>query len=206
MAFAKPRTFLQQQNSGIRLMLYHLLRDMWDVLRLRYREPEHYRYTPPAIFGILLLTGAVNAAGMSPLFGNSNGAIGFTLLLSVSKWLVLARVMSRLLHYYGSPKLPLLGFILITEALVIPSLAVMYVPALAFAGLFWQVWIFWVQIIGLSRMSGQSGLKILIGYIVYLMVMLVVGMLILTLFNQMGWLDLHALSEQVNSMMQEPKP
>ena len=36
-------------NLGIRLMLYQFLRDMLDVLRLRYKAPDDNRYTTPVI-------------------------------------------------------------------------------------------------------------------------------------------------------------
>ena len=50
-------------------MLYVFVRDMWDVLRLRYRSPETYLYSPLVMAAVLLLLGVVNAANMSPLFG-----------------------------------------------------------------------------------------------------------------------------------------
>jgi len=42
-------------------MLYDFLKDMWDILRLRYKNPADYFYTLPVILAILLLLGMVNA-------------------------------------------------------------------------------------------------------------------------------------------------
>ena len=38
-------------------MLYVFVRDMWDVLRLRYRSPETYLYSPLVMAAVLLLLG-----------------------------------------------------------------------------------------------------------------------------------------------------
>ena len=43
-------------------MLYDFLKDMWDILRLRYKNPADYFYTLPVILAILLLLGMINAA------------------------------------------------------------------------------------------------------------------------------------------------
>ncbi|MDO1509392.1 MULTISPECIES: hypothetical protein [unclassified Neisseria] len=181
-------------------MLYQLLRDMWDILRLRYRSPTEYLYTLPVLSAVLLLIGLVNAAGMSQLFGKSTAAIIFSVLLSIFKWLLLSRAMSGVLHYYGSPKLPFLGFVLATEALVIPALLVFYVPALGSIGIFWQVWTFWVQAIGFMKMGQQSAWKVLLGYIVYLVALMFFGSLLILLFTQMGWMDLQSINEQANAI------
>ena len=115
-------------------MLYVFVRDMWDVLRLRYRSPETYLYSPLVMAAVLLLLGVVNAASMSPLFGSGAAAVCLSVILVIVKWLVLSRSMRKVLHYYGAPRLPLWGFILVSEALLLPLLLVLYVPALAFCG------------------------------------------------------------------------
>lgn len=184
-------------------MLIQLLRDMWDILRLRYKAPQDYRYTLPAILAVLLLIGLVNAASMSPLFGNSSGAILFAVVLTFLKWLVLSVVMRGVLHYYGAPKMPLGGFTLASEALLIPALAVIYVPALGFIGIFWQVWTFWVQAIGYMKMGQVSGWRVLLGYAAYLVVLMLAGTLLMMAFGQLGLLDLQNLNEQMNTMMNE---
>ena len=177
-----------------------------DVLRLRYKAPDDYRYTTPVILAVLLLIGLVNAASMSPLFGKSAGAVAFAVALTFIKWLILGRVMRGVLQYYGAPRLPLWGFVLVSEALIIPALAMLYAPVLALLGLFWQVWTFWVQAIGFMKMSGQSMWKVLLGYAAYLVVLMLAGSLLMMLFGAMGWLDLQSISEQVNGMMNAPQP
>ena len=184
-------------------MLYHLLRDMWDILRLRYKHPAEYRYTLPTIAAVLLLIGLVNAAGMAPVFGKSAGMIAFAVLLTVVKWLLLGYVMRATLSYFGSERLPLWGFILASEALVIPALAMFYLPALGFVGLFWQVWTFWVQAIGLMKMGRVSGMRVILGYVVYALLLMVVGALLLAAFGQLGLIDLQALADQMNTIMNE---
>lgn len=94
-------------------MLYVFVRDMWDVLRLRYRSPETYLYSPLVMAAVLLLLGVVNAASMSPLFGSGAAAVCLSVILVIVKWLVLSRSMRKVLHYYGAPRLPLWGFILV---------------------------------------------------------------------------------------------
>ncbi|MDO5638678.1 MAG: hypothetical protein Q4G28_02300 [Neisseria sp.] len=184
-------------------MLIQLLRDMWDILRLRYKHPADYRYTLPTIAAVLLLIGLVNAAGMAPVFGNSAGVIAFAVALTALKWLLLGHVMRTTLGYYGAERLPLWGFVLASEALVVPALAMFYLPALGFIALFWQVWIFWVQAIGFIKMGQVSGLRVMLGYVVYLLLLMVAGALLLTLFGQLGLMDLQGISEQMNSMMNE---
>ena len=106
-------------------MLYVFVRDMWDVLRLRYRSPETYLYSPLVMTAVLLLLGVVNAASMSPLFGSGATAVCLSVILVIVKWLVLSRSMRKVLHYYGAPQLPLWGFILVSEALLLPLLLVL---------------------------------------------------------------------------------
>ena len=107
-------------------MLYVFVRDMWDVLRLRYRSPETYLYSPLVMAAVLLLLGVVNAASMSPLFGSGAAAVCLSVILVIVKWLVLSRSMRKVLHYYGAPRLPLWGFILVSEALLLPLLLLQF--------------------------------------------------------------------------------
>ena len=58
-------------------MLYDFLKDMWDILRLRYKNPADYFYTLPVILAILLLLGMINAADMSTLLGVSTATVVF---------------------------------------------------------------------------------------------------------------------------------
>lgn len=184
-------------------MLYQFLKDMLDILRLRYKHPSEYRYTFFVMVAVLLLLGLINAASMSTLFGNDTPAIIFAVLLTVVKWLVLSRAMRAVLHYYsGAPYLPLWGFTLTSEALNIPMLALLYVPQLAFIGMFYQIWTFWVQAIGFMKMGNISGWKVMLGYILYLIGTLVIGSIFLILFIQAGWMDADTLNQQLQTIMQ----
>ena len=108
-------------------MLYSFLIDMWDILRLRYKNPADYFYTLPVILAILLLLSMINAADMSLLLGVSTAAVIFAVLVTVIRWLILSRVMRYVLSRNGAPRLPLWGFILASEALMIPTLLVFYI-------------------------------------------------------------------------------
>lgn len=186
-------------------MLYHFLRDMWDILRLRYKHPADYRYTLPVCAAVLLLLGLVNAAATAPVFGKSPAAVVFAVLLTVLKCGVLSTVMSRTLLRDTLPKLPLWGFILASEALSVPLLALFYIPSLAAAGLFWQIWIFWVQALGLIKMSAQPGWRVMLGYLAYAVSTVLAGSVLMMVFAQAGWLDLAALSEQAKIILEAPQ-
>lgn len=108
-------------------MLYSFLTDMWDILRLRYKNPADYFYTLPVILAILLLLGMINAADMSTLLGVSTAAAVFGVMVTVIKWLILSRVMRYVLSRNDELRSPLWGFILASEALMIPTLLVFYI-------------------------------------------------------------------------------
>lgn len=181
-------------------MLYHFLRDMWDILRLRYKTPADYRYSPPVAAAVLLLLGLVNAAATAPVFGKSTAAVVFAVLLTVLKCGVLSITMAQILSRNGN-RLPLWGFVLVSEALSVPLLALFYAPALASVGLFWQIWIFWVQALGLIKMSGRPGWQVILGYLAYAMLAVLAGSALMMVFAQAGWLDLNALAEQAKIIL-----
>ena len=181
-------------------MLYVFVRDMWDVLRLRYRSPETYLYSPLVMAAVLLLLGVVNAANMSPLFGSGAAAVCLSVILVIVKWLVLSRSMRKVLHYYGAPRLPLWGFILVSEALLLPLLLVLYVPALAAFALLWQAWVFVVQVRGLMWMGNATLGRVLVGYLLYGIGVLCVGTVILMLFIAAGWLDMETLNQNLQAL------
>ncbi|WP_373796081.1 hypothetical protein [Neisseria dentiae] len=190
---AFPETYL--------FMLYHFLRDMWDILRLRYKNPADYRYSLAVSAAVLLLIGLVNAAATAPLFGKSPAVVTLAVLLTVLKCGVLSLVMGRMLSR-GAPKLPLWGFVLASEALSVPLLALFYAPALAAAGMFWQIWIFVAQAVGLIRMSGQPGWRVMLGYLVYAVLTVVAGSVLMMVLAQIGLIDLGALTEQARVILE----
>ena len=176
-------------------MLYHFLKNMLDILRLRYKHPAEYTYPLPVILAVLLLLGMINAAAMSALFGKDAAAVVFSILLTAVKWLILSRTMSAVLHYYGAPRLPLQGFTLASEALNIPMLLVLYVPQLSPLGLLWQIWAFWAQAIGYIKM----------GYIAYFICTLIAGSALLMLFTHLGWMNEEMLRHQLQTILQQQK-
>ncbi|STZ52752.1 hypothetical protein [Neisseria dentiae] len=184
-------------------MLYHFLRDMWDILRLRYKNPADYRYSLAVSAAVLLLIGLVNAAATAPLFGKSPAVVTLAVLLTVLKCGVLSLVMGRMLSR-GAGKLPLWGFVLASEALSVPLLALFYAPALAAAGMFWQIWIFVAQAVGLIRMSGQPGWRVMLGYLVYAVLTVVAGSVLMMVLVQIGLIDLGALTEQAKVILESP--
>ena len=187
-------------------MLYQFLKDMWDILRLRFHAPEHYRYTLPAAAAVVLLLGVINAASMSPLFGREPAAIAFAVLLTAVKWLVLARAMRAVASYYGGgAKLPLWGYTLASEALAVPMLLLLYAPQLSALGMFWQVWTFFAQATGFMRIGNISAGKVLLGYFLYLVGTLAVGTVLLMLFITAGWFDADVLNRQMQEIMQSSK-
>ena len=187
--------------------MYALFLDALAALRLRFHPAEHYRYNPAVILGALLVVGAINAAAMAPLFGSHTGAVAFGVALTVLKWAVLSAIMAKVLHYYGAPKRQLYGFSAMTGVLAAPLIAMLYWPQyLGLVGTLWQAWIFVVQIIGLTRLSGQSGLKVLLGYLAYFIILMLAGSLLLMIFNAMGWLDIQALAAEMQKITQTPQP
>ncbi|MDO5073955.1 MAG: hypothetical protein Q4D63_06095 [Neisseria animaloris] len=180
-------------------MLYRFVCDAADTLRLRYRAAEEYRYSRAVFIGVLLLLGLVNAAGLSPLFGNTSGVIAMAVCFAAAKWAVLSAVMQRRLN------IPAAGFVLATEALYVPTLLVFYLPQLAFAAALWQLWTFAVQLIGLMRLSGKSGGQVVIAYIIYLLCLLAAGMAITLLFSLSGLIDVQTLHEQMRQTLEAPR-
>lgn len=182
-------------------MLYSFLTDVWDILRLRYKNPADYFYTPPVIFAVLLLLGVINAANASPLFGTSAAAVVFAVLVTVIKWLVLSRTMSFVLSRNGSPHLPLWGFVLASESLMIPTLLVFYVPQLTPFLLFWQIWTLWVQVVGLMRMGRVKIWTVFQGYLLYFCGIFIISTIMLSLFMMAGWLDMAELQQNLEAFM-----
>lgn len=184
--------------------MYALLLDALAALRLRFAPAAHYRYSAPVVAAALLVVGALNAAAIAPIFGNSPAVIMVSLCLTVLKWLLLSTVMAALLRTPGTPKMRLFGFIAMTEVLAAPLVAMLYWPQeLGLLGMLWQSWIFVVQIIGLIRLSNRDGLKVLLGYAAYMAALLLCASLLLLLAHSAGWVDIEALAQQMQQGMQQ---
>lgn len=170
-------------------MLYSFLTDMWDILRLRYKNPADYFYMLPVILAILLLLGMINAADMSTLLGVSTATVVFGVLVTVIKWLILSRVMRHVLSRNGAPRLPLWGFILASEALMIPALLV-----------FWKTWAFGAQAVGLMKMGQVKVWTIFKGYLLYFCCMVLIIGILIQLFTLAGWFDKATLMQNFNAL------
>lgn len=182
-------------------MLYSFLTDMWDILRLRYKNPADYFYTLPVILAILLLLGMINAADMSPLLGVSTAAVVFGVLVTVIRWLILSRVMRYVLSINGAPRLPFWGFILASEALMIPALLVFYIPQITPLLMFWKTWAFWAQAVGLMKMGQVKVWTVFKGYLLYFCCMVVIIGIFIQLFTLAGWFDKATLMQNFNALM-----
>jgi hypothetical protein len=188
-------------SEDICLMLYDFLKDMWDILRLRYKNPADYFYTLPVILAILLLLGMINAADMSPLLGVSTAAVVFGVLVTVIRWLILSRVMRYVLSINGAPRLPLWGFILASEALMIPALLVFYIPQITPLLMFWKTWAFGAQAVGLMKMGQVKVWTVFKGYLLYFCCMVVIIGIFIQLFTLAGWFDKATLMQNFNALI-----
>lgn len=185
--------------------MYSFLLDAWAAIRLHFSPPEHYRYPLAITCGVLLATAAVNAATMTPWFGHDDGAVVLIFCLTILKWLTLSLSMNVVLHYYGSPKINWYGYILLTEALIIPMIAVFYFPRLlAFPSILWKTWIIVVQIFGIMQLSKQNISKILLAYLVYGLMVIVTSYLLINVFVSMDWLDRKTITKLMQTMMNTP--
>ncbi|WP_037586415.1 hypothetical protein [Stenoxybacter acetivorans] len=179
--------------------MYTFLLDFFAVIRLRFAPAAHYRYSWAITIAVLAAVSLVNAAAMSPVFGKEPAAIAFSLIFTALKWFVLSQIMSRILHYFGAPRMRLFGFVLLTEALIIPELLMLYWPEIfTLPGIFWQIWIMLVQFWGFVYLSqGISAWKVVIGYLAYLLLIACIFSIISILFNNMGWLDVNNIMQQM---------
>lgn len=177
-------------------MLLKLITDARDILLLRYKPAEDYRYSAGAVIGILLLLGMQNAAAFVPLLGREPAAIAFSIIFVSLKWLLLSKTMQMVLNGKGGPKQPFTGFILASEALLAPTIAMVYFPSLSAIAVFWQIWCFWAQAAGLMALSKTNGLKVLIGYALYLVTMILAAGILISLFISAGFFDQTELMER----------
>lgn len=184
--------------------MYQFLVDAWDALRLKFYPVAHYRY-PLSITTLVLLTlGLINAASLPPyVIGPQAGIISFAVCLTVLRWLILCVVMKIFL----SPLSRLwewCGYILITEALLMPLVVLCYWPEMMYLPSFiWLVWIMIVQFTGLIRISKAKVGQIVLAYVVYFFgASMASGMLLFVFFN-VGWLDLEASLQALKPFMDQ---
>ncbi len=183
-----------------------LLTDAFEVLRLRYRVAEHYRYPPQVMVAAIFILSMVNAGLFAAYIGHTPAAAtaGLMLAITLTKWLLLAFVMQVFLHYKGAPKMNLFGFILLTEFLNVPLIVSGYLPALAAVALVWQFWTLFVQVRGLMVFSRINPWWVGLAYVIYFALASLVGMLILSFFIANGWIDAGVIEQQMKLMQEMP--
>ncbi len=194
--------------------MYQFLLDAWATLRMRYKPQETYRYHVTVVVAILLALSFVNAslfnmnaqtmlakasdllpagqAALSPIFASHSDIVVTAFAFTVLKWFVLTLTLQKVLGYYGAKNLQLLGFIFITEALVLPEILLFYAPNLAMVGVIWSFWTFFVQINGVVYLSGVKPFKVVIGYLAYFMMIMITGMMLAGLLSVFGFVDSEA--------------
>lgn len=155
--------------------LLPLVRDMGDTLRGRYHEIDHYRYGLPIFIMIMIGVGVANSVMLRPIFGGGDGILMLGIVLGILKWLLLTRATTGVLHYFGSPRIPFLGYALMTEALILPFIFLPIVPEATPIFQLWNIWIFWVQLLGFAKISQQPIWRVLVAYVVYGVLVLFLG-------------------------------
>lgn len=176
--------------------MYQFFLDACAALRLRFYPKTHYRYNPLIFVTILLALGLMNMAYMSQILGRQTGITIFIIVLTMVRCGILSMAMEIILGYYNKQPGHWYGYVLTTEVLTLPTLAILYWPqVLAAPGSLWLLWTLVVQIFGFVRISQQNIFKVFLGYITYyLMFFLAIGILLL-LFSIMGWVDINSMSD-----------
>ncbi|ULJ66606.1 hypothetical protein [Wielerella bovis] len=191
-----------------RANLYDLFNDAIHAVRLQYRpRAEMYFYGLP-VFAIVMLAVGVSIA-TSPaylaIFGSSSAALGFAIVMGITRWLVLTRVLTSMVQRASGERIPFLGYTLATEALAIPSLLVLLFPDLLPLISLWMVWCFWAQIAGVAVLSRQPILRICMAYVIYWLASSLLLGLFMTLFVAEGWLDSAEILKNLETYMQQAK-
>lgn len=180
-----------------------LFGDAANIVRLRFDEAGHYRYSPTVTAAAITAIGVSHAAFFSQIAGGGFGVLAFAVILALLRWLLLARAVSAVLQYFGSPPLPLYGYTLAGNLLVLPSLGVFYFAEAGAVLHFWLIWTFWAQAAGFARIGRQSLFKVLAAYAVYLPAVLLAGNILFGLFAAAGWLNPEHITQNFTAMLQE---
>ena len=174
--------------------MYQFLVDAWTALRLKFYPITHYRYPLSITILVLFTLGLINTASTSSLLiGSQVGLISFFFALTVVRWLILCLVMKVFLSPANSSPMQWCGYVLVTEALMMPLLALIYWPEIMVMPSFlWLSWIMLVQFVGFIQISKHKPGKIILAYIVYFLVAGIAGVIILGIFYSMNWLSIEA--------------
>lgn len=184
--------------------MYALAADAARLMRLNVKPAAEYRYSLPTVAGALLAVGAVHAASVAPWFQGQYGVAAFMFCLHVLKWPVFSWAMNLVLGYYGQQKQNFAGLILVSEVLAVPLLLNLYLPEAGFAVMVWQSWAFVVTVLALMRLSGTGVFKVLLGYVLGFLFMLVPGLVLLGAFSAAGWIDIEQMNAAMLQMLQQP--
>ena len=183
--------------------MYQFFLDACAALRLRFYPKTHYRYNPLIFVTVLLALGLMNMAYMSQILGRQTGITIFIIVLTMVRCGILSMAMEIILGYYNKQPGHWYGYVLTTEVLTLPTLAILYWPqVLAAPGSLWLLWALVVQICGFVRISQQNIFKVFLGYITYyLMFFLAIGILLL-LFSIMGWVDINNMPDAYRQILE----
>lgn len=184
-------------------MLLRLFYDAGNVLRFRYFDLSHYRYSLAVYIGVLLLLGLINALGVLPLLGRDTTLVAMSVVLTALKCGVLALVAHWLLKTKQSkqPITAWFGFVLATEATTVPVLLIFYFPELAMLGGVWQGFIFVAQWIGFKHISQASLMKIFLMYLAYGVATLLISVLLFMAADMLGWIDAEVLNQKMQAVI-----
>ena len=193
-----------------------LLSDMWDTLRLRYRPFETYQF-PAWVYVVVTVVCGISMAAVSQFnaraqpelilpFTNQVSMVVYYVCVTAVQWWCLSFVLPKLLKQFGAEVPNLWGYMLVTQAFTMFTIAYTYLPKeLMIIGSFFGVWTFWVQIFGLFNVAGRliSPWKVLLSYVLSLLSFLVVLMLISSIFMIAGQMDTKELETKMQQIMQE---
>lgn len=180
-----------------------LFNDIRDILRLRYRPIHQYRY-PLAVWllGIFAL-GAIDATQLSLITGATTATFIFGTIIAFLQIVLLSRVMTKVCQYFGSERLPFLGYCFLTQLLNLPALISLYIPQTILFFFLWKCYIIYIQILGFKRASQQNIWKIILGYLISFILLMFIINIILSLFIGAQWFDYNQIQENIQSLTQE---
>lgn len=189
--------------------MLNFINDAWQLLRMRFKPLDEYRYPPVVMVAILLVLAVGEAQGFMPVLGlDQYRTVGVAFVFVVMNWLVFSQTMKVFLHYYGAPKLPLAPFVLLSQSLAIPAMLFVFLPpSIALSVVVaWKFWCVWVRVNALSRGSDVSPLHVLLGHLACFVTMILASALLLTILISMGVLDLELMMANINELQQQMAP
>lgn len=183
------------------------LSDLPDIVRLKFRAVEYYRYSAAVTAAALMILGIVNAGMASSYLGASAGVtVAYMTLICTARWVSLTVTMQFFLPAVGAPKMQLGGFILLSEFLAVPLILALYSPLLALAAVFWQIWAFWVQLRGLRTFSQVDYLRLIAGYLLSYLLLVLLMIPVTQVFIANQWIDPDFMLEYWQKMQESAAP